>query len=248
MLLARIPSRLVIAILACGIALGVATSALSGDADSPPSKGSEVSPDDDGAAQVRPALECRLERCDEARQRAALWRHYDFRRRPDLLTRKMSRNPLAADLWEAKIQNTSGRDFLIYAYDPAKPFATYIEMWNSTGDSVKYPVGEDSGIRRLGPHPGLTPIVTLKPNQAVTQLKGLWNVIKIENMPKPGRYTARMVSWFFRAPDGADCNVESATVALTITEEDIREYRNVLTAPNYPWPFWYEETKKETKR
>jgi len=248
MLLARIPSRPVIAILACGIAFGVATSALSGGADSLPSKGSEVSPDDDGAAQGRPALECRLERCDEARQRAALWRHYDFRRRPDLLTRKMSRNPLAADLWEAKIQNTSGRDFPIYEDGSASLFWTYIEMWNSTGERVPYPAGGYSGLRRRGPDPGITPIATFKPGQVETELKGLWNVRTIENMPKPGRYTARMVSSYFRVPDGTICEVKSATVALTITEEDIREYRNVLTAPDYPWPFSFEDTKKETKK
>lgn len=172
-------------------------------------------------------LDCRLVPAGEAQQRARLEQRLLFQDHPEWLTPRLCRNPLVADGAWVEVENTSSRDFGIYPLG-GKLFWETTRIEDAAGHPVSFERPGIRSLKRLGSALPGTPIATLKPGQVERQAFDLLGIIGAGANVKPGRYTVRAVCWYFRAPDGADCQVESAPLTVTITEEDIREWKDLF--------------------
>lgn len=182
-------------------------------------------------ARKQVPLDCRVELFRKAEQRAFLAPTWGFQTHPDLLTPRILRNPLFADAVRIEIENTSSHDFGIYSWSGDEPrFWITIRIEDAAGQPVLFPHAGPSGIKRLGVAPLKTPILALKPGQVVTQRSGIWNYLNARDLPKPGRYTVRVIGSYYRVPDGRDCQVEAEPFKVTITKRDIREWRETHEA------------------
>ncbi len=189
-------------------------------------------------------LDCRIALAGEAEQRAWLEKSSWFERWPYLLTREVLRNPLLADKLTVEVENTSGGDFGLYTSsgDP-KPFRFGVRIEDTAGQPVRFPHAGQSGIKRLGPTIGIdnpdliSPIVTLKRGQVVTDPEHVWRPLNIHDVPSPGRYRVRVACFYSRVPDGQTVEVESAPLIVTVTARDIREWKALSEASDrlFPW-------------
>lgn len=180
--------------------------------------------------------------------RILLRRGSPLSRRPWLLTPRILRNPLVSDALKIEVENTSGQDVSIYsARGEAVHFWVDITVEDSAGKPVPFPHSGQSGIKRLSPLTPITPrsTTTLKPDQVVVQKDGIWRHLNIHNVPQPGQYTIRVACSYYRSPDGQDCRVEAAPLRITLTAEDIREWRALQDALERPLWFEIEEAKIE---
>jgi hypothetical protein len=185
----------------------------------------------------QPPLVCRVVPVGEAEQRALLEQVTGFERQPWLLTPRILRNPLRADAIKVVVENRSGRDFGIYAGDEKHPFWVNVRIEDAAGKPVLFPHAGQRGIKRLSPiieGKPITPVMTLRPGQLVVQRASIWGYLNIDDVPGPGRYTVRVDCSYYRAPDGQDCRVEAMPLRITLTAEDIREWRALQDAFENP--------------
>ncbi len=56
----------------------------------------------------------------------------------------------------------------------------------------------------------------------------IWKYLNTHDVPRPGRYTVRVGGSYYQSPGGQYRRVEAAPLRITLTAEDIREWRRPL--------------------
>jgi hypothetical protein len=206
-------------------------------ADASSTQGSEMT-DASIVQEKQTPLDCRLVPLGRVERKAVMecsgWLKLVLQKRPALDTPHLFRNPLVVEscshlLAKVEIENTSGQDFTIYPYSE-QLFWVSGAASDSAGRPAAFGTFTHLSLGRMVPLLKETrePAEVLKPGQVVSQpLERLFGNMDKDGPPKPGKYTVWAVCSYFRAPDAEDCKVISWPFPLTITEEDIREWKEL---------------------
>ena len=158
---------------------------------------------------------------------------------------------MAESYWvKVEVENTSGGDFTFRTYessyflietsvqdsagkplvdDPPIEAITSLARWPFSGESqgvTKWAEIESAASlpRRPVTFPEYYPLKTMKAGQVETFSASFFRSGPDHCNIKPGRYSMRATYLYWR-PDGTECRVESRPFPVTVTAEDIKEWK-----------------------
>jgi len=173
--------------------------------------------------------------------KAILAKRSIFELKPDRLTDHVCKNVLIADGAFVKVEfkNESLEELAVIPRE-GHPFRVTTTVENASGKPVSF---EQSGLRSLKRvnlvDPRQKPVV-LRPGQTEVQWISITGPGALEVAIQPGRYRIRVVGTCLRASDRAELRIEPAPFWVTITAEDLHDWRKLLNEPD---PAGVEEEK-----
>ena len=200
----------------------------------------------------RSPLVCRFRLLEGAELRSRLETHPWFRKRPELLTAEALANPLVADLVKVDVENVSGGDLELCSWDGAAPLLQFdVRVEAPSGRPPAFPNAGPSGLKQLGPVLGVGdavvgPKVSLGPGRVTVHDDRVWKYLNgLDALAlAPGRYRVTAVCSYFLPPDGREVEVMSNPLTLTVTAEDVRNWRALLNASERLLPGEVEESSR----
>lgn len=198
-------------------------------------------------------LVCRFRLLEGEELRSRLETHPWFRKRPELLTAEALANPLVADLIRVDVENVSGGDLELCSLDGAAPLLWFdVRVEAPSGRPPAFPNAGPSGIKQLGPmtrvgdNAVVGPNVPLGRGPVAVYHDRVWKYLNGRDALAlaPGRYRVTAVCSYFLPPDGRKIEVASDPLTLTITAENVRNWRALLDASERLLPDEVEESSR----
>jgi hypothetical protein len=198
--------------------------------DAAPLKESHVSEERPSVRDL--PIACRIIPVAEDERRAAMAKWDLFKSRPERLTAKMCRNPLVAGPVFARVEfkNTSSGPFAVIPSD-GRLFRVAARIEDADGHAVSFDRPTLRSLKHIALSGAGQEPVELKPGHNETQWFEFLGVGTFNLDVKPGRYQVRAVGTCSRPVGQADWQVVSAPFWITITDDDIREWRALHDNP-----------------
>jgi hypothetical protein len=183
-------------------------------------------------------LDCRIGRIGDAERRRAMEKSEWFRSRLDRVKSRgrpgaaahMFCNPLIANMYwfKVEVENTSGGDFTFLTYDDCS-FLVETSVQDSAGKPLVYDTAFLSATSRGRWAPpqmfsDCYPLKTMKAGQVETFSPSFFRSGPDYCHIKPGKYSMR-ATYLYWTPDGTERRVESQPFPVTVTAEDIKEWK-----------------------